>query len=130
MSDDELREDTTTEPDANAGRDWETELAIAHGRIDDLEREVQQKEFQLDLNGAMARLNVAGQILGGMYAGHYAQPESVVIDADGCCAEAMEIADTLVGAYEQKMEARSAQFMQDRAMRPSDHVEPETLTEN
>lgn len=110
-------------------RDLQTELDIATQRCDHLERKLAEKEYELDLTGAMARLNVAGQVLGGIYAGHYAQPESVLIDVESCCIEAMEVADTLVSAYEQKMEERAASFMATRALGPNDPLANPT-TEN
>jgi hypothetical protein len=114
MSDEVNLSETTS----NEGRDWETEARIAQQRVDDLERQLEAKQYELALTGAMARLNVAGQILGGYAAAGHLPANAGESRNDA----AMRWADVTVGDYERLMEQRASQWMAMRALSPNDNT--------
>ena len=88
----------------------------AHAQIKDLERALQQKQYELDLNGGLARLNVAGDILMG-----YASAGNLpTLAGETRMAAAMRYADELCSDFEQRMEKRANEFMKMVAMSPSE----------
>lgn len=88
----------------------------AHAQIRDLERALQQKQYELDLNGGLARLNVAGDILTG-----YASAGNLpTLAGETRMQAAMRYADELCSDFEQRMENRANEFMKMVAMSPSE----------
>ncbi|MBM3495020.1 MAG: hypothetical protein FJX72_11980 [Armatimonadetes bacterium] len=81
-------------------------IKALQGRIRDLERQLQQKEYELDISGALARLNVASHIAGGYAAaGHLP-----ALAGETRMTAAMRWADEIVTAFEEKMENRAAEW--------------------
>jgi hypothetical protein len=92
----------------------------AQAQVRDMERHVQQKQYELDLNGGLARLNVAGDILMG-----YASAGNLpTLAGETRLQAAMRYADDLVSDFEERMEKRAAEFMKTVAMSPSDEINP------
>ena len=81
-------------------------IASLQGTIRDLERQLQQKQYELDISGGLARLNVAAHILGG-YAAAGNLPALAKEPREDA---ARRYADILVTAFEEQMEKRAAEW--------------------
>ena len=91
-------------------------------RVEDLERQMQQKEYELDLNGGLARHNVAVGIL----TGYAAAGHMPALAGETRLQAAMRYADELCTDFENRMEKRAAQFMKIDAMsRANEHGNPQ-----
>ena len=88
--------------------------------VRDLERQLQQKQYELDLNGGLARLNIAGDIL----TGYAAAGNLPTLKGETRLQAAMRYADELCTDFEERMEARANEFMLHVAMSPSDEINP------
>lgn len=103
-------------------------------QVRDMERQLQQKQYELDINGGLARLNVAAQILGGLYANSgaldmeyddYGNHRAINVLDDLTAIEIAErVSEDLVSRFENRMEKRAAEFMKTVAMSPSDEINP------
>lgn len=92
----------------------------AQKMVRDLERQVQKKQYELDINGGLARLNIAGDIL----TGYAAAGNLPTLAGESRLQAAMRYADEIVTDFELKMEKRAAEFMKMVAMSPSDEINP------
>lgn len=92
----------------------------AQKMVRDLERQIQQKQYELDLNGGLARLNIAGDIL----TGYAAAGNLPTLAGESRLQAAMRYADEIVTDFELKMEKRAAEFMKMVAMSPSEEINP------
>jgi hypothetical protein len=92
----------------------------AHAQVRDLERQLQQKDYELDLNGGMARLNVAGDIL----TGYAAAGHLPTLKGETRMQAALRYADELCSDFEERMTARANEFMKHAPMSPSDEINP------
>ena len=90
----------------------------AQKMVRDLERQVQKKQYELDINGGLARLNIAGDIL----TGYAAAGNLPTLAGESRLQAAMRYADEIVTDFELKMEKRAAEFMKMVAMSPSDEI--------
>lgn len=88
----------------------------AQAQVRDMERQLQQKQYELDLNGGLARLNIAGQIL----SGYAAAGNLPTLAGESRTDAALRHADTIVTDFEERMEKRAAEFMKMLAMSPAD----------
>jgi hypothetical protein len=96
-----------------------------HAQVKDMERALQQKNYELDLNGGLARLNVAGDIL----TGYAAAGNLPTLKGETRLQAAMRYADELCTDFEERMEKRAADFMAMAPMSPSDEIH-NPMTEN
>lgn len=83
-------------------------------QVKELERTIATKDYQIDLTGAMARLNIAGQIAGSIAAVYYDPNNNNMVEY------CHSLADDIVSHYEKLMEERARSFMAVRPMSPSD----------
>ena len=91
-------------------------------QVKDMERQLQQKCYELDLNGGMARLNVAGDIL----TGYAAAGHLPTLKGETRMQAALRYADELCSDFEGRMTARANEFMKHAPMSPSDEINPGT----
>ena len=92
----------------------------ARAMIRDLERAMQQKQYELDLNGGLARLNITGQIL----MGYAAAGNLPTLKGESRLEAAMRYADEICTDFEERMTTRANEFMKTVAMSPSDEINP------
>lgn len=90
------------------------------GTVRDLERQLVQKQYELDISGGLARLNVASHILGGMFA----RPASADYKVEATCRKAAEFADFLVTSFEEQMEARAAEWAKQATAQHAEATNP------